>query len=239
MVMAYSTAQMKKRITFTNIFQHDADSQKSRRLLMAIYDCVYRCVTLRVPIEEGEFPSDLLYCKSYNLRGNRNDPRNTLDELIWKRSEITGKFIGCPFWSVAAKALFEKERTKSMSGQSASLFDAERIAESLNKVKGTEGLERPHSARLMHEHVFPRDHLIRELQNLGTSAKREPLEKLIERLAVGCVILKSEDSLLRQRDGDPKNPWQRYRTGKITLVDNPAWPAEHRKMIFDADLVDI
>ncbi|MGA9724696.1 MAG: hypothetical protein WBQ86_19725, partial [Candidatus Binatus sp.] len=208
-----------------------------RRLLTAIYDCFYKCVTLEVPIEEAEFPKELLYYKNYNLRRNPKDPRNTLDELIWKRSELTGKYIGCPYWSVAAKVLFDKKLTKLTSGRSASLFDAEKTAESLNKLKGENGLVRADSERLIHEHVFPRNHLIRELQSLGTSLKRKPLERLIERFAVDCVLLKTEDSLLIQRDGDPKNLWQRYRTGTITLVDNPAWPAEHRRMINAASLV--
>ena len=106
--MGYSTAQVRKTQIFTRVFQHNADPEKSERLRSVICDCIYECVISGKPLYADDFPArELIYYRSYNLRHNRSDRRNTLDELLWKRSELTGKYIGCPYWSLAAKALFE------------------------------------------------------------------------------------------------------------------------------------
>jgi len=225
--MGYSTAEIRQTQTFRGVFQHHADHQKSARLRTLICDCIYKCVISRSPLNDFPMP-ELIYYRSYNIRHDRSDPKNTLDELLWKRSELTGKYIGCPYWSRAAKSLFDSELATLTSRSSASLYDAWRIADVLGKS------DRPKSQRLTHEHVFPRNRLIRELQSLGTSAKRDQIETLVERLSVGCVILESQHSL--SPNGDLQNPWQRYRESNLALVDNPDWPSEHRKMIIAAGL---
>jgi len=226
--MGYSMAQVRKTQIFTMVFQHNADPEKSERLRSVICDCIYECVISGKPLYD--FPArGLIYYKSYNLRRNQSNPRNTLDELLWKRSELTGKYIGCPYWSLAAKALFEKELARLTSVKTVSLDDAWGMADVLSES------DRPKSQRIMHEHVFPRNRLIRELQRLGTSAQRDQIETLVERLSIGCVILKSQDSL--SPDGDLQNPWQRYRHGNVALVDNPEWSTEHRGMIVAAGLL--
>jgi hypothetical protein len=46
-----------------------------------------------------------LYYKSFNLR----EKQILANELIWKWTEATGKYIGCQFWSVEAQDLFNAE----------------------------------------------------------------------------------------------------------------------------------
>jgi hypothetical protein len=129
--------------------------------------------------------------KSYNLR-RRKDVRATLDELVWKRSELTGKFCGCPFWSLKARSLFDRRSAEYMKGHTPTLDDAWQLADRLSKQTATI------DQRFTHEHVFPRAHLIKLLQELIFPISTILVETMMERLAVGCVILQSEHIYLNQ-----------------------------------------
>jgi hypothetical protein len=187
---------------------------------------ICRCLESRQPIPTFPLP---LYCKSYNLRG-RKDVRATLDELAWKRSELTGKFCGCPFWSVGAKSLFDQRLADHVKGGTPTLDDAWQVADGISKQ--TAKIDE----KLTHEHVFPRVHLLKVLQEPNVIVTFDHIETLIERLAVGCVVLQSEHILLNSREGTVHNPWLRYK-GVIRLAENPKWPDFQRRMIVEAELL--
>ncbi len=222
--MGYFIKSRREAIQFRDVFQHHADDVEGSR--KAIIEMTYQCLQTRKPI--AVFPKSLLYYGSYNLRGNK-DVRATLDELAWKRSELTGKFCGCPYWSEKAKHLFDETLSGSIRERAPTVQDAWEVAAFLAK-KGAE--KRP---KLTHEHVFPRADLVGVLRALDASLSRETLEALIERLAIGCVVLESEHCLLRS-SGNALNPWLRYK-GHLRLAVNPEWPVLHRQLIVNAGLV--
>jgi hypothetical protein len=223
--MGYSTKAIRRTLQYVNVFQHHADDdiEKVRR---KIIEMTCSCIESRQPISEFPLP---LYCKSYNLRGLK-DVRATLDELAWKRSELTGKFCGCPFWSVKAKSLFDQRIADHVKGGSPTLDDAWQLADLLSKQ--TAKIDE----KLTHEHVFPRAHLLKLLQEPDLLTTFDLVESLIERMALGCVVLQSEHILLNWREGNIDNPWLRYR-GVIRLAENPKWSHFQRRMIVEAGLL--
>jgi hypothetical protein len=74
------------------------------------------------------------------------------------------------------------------------------------------------------------------LDTFDASATPDQVEKVIERLAIGCVVLESEHPP-RKALFDENNPWLRYKQANIALVKNPNWPTQHRKLIKAAGLV--
>jgi hypothetical protein len=114
-----------------------------------------------------------------------------------------------------------------VKGRTPTLHDAWQIADCLSK-KGPKSDE-----RLTHEHVFPRAQLIKLLQELDCPSKFDFVETRIEKLAIGCVVLQSENELLDARKGDMFNPWLRYK-GFIRLAENQKWPDFQRQLILAA-----
>jgi hypothetical protein len=148
--------------------------------------------------------------------------------LAWKWSETTGKFIGCPFWSLSAKTVFDHEIALL---HDPSLEDAWKLSQSLGqKIRKID-------QQLTHEHVFPKRFFCEILRNYQPTGIQDinALRALFSRLAIGCVVLESEHpphapNAWANRD----NPWRRYQG--ITLVENPAWPEEHKLLIARAGL---
>ncbi len=92
----------------------------------------------------------------------------------------------------------------------------------------------------MHEHVFPRKDLKNLLLGLDpkTLINSTWMAETVERLAVGCVVLKREHDSVNGKKGesDSINPWRRYR-GKIKLFENQNWPSSHLNLIRDAEVL--
>ena len=172
----------------------------------------------------------LLYFGNFNLTKSR-----TLSyELIWKWTEATGKYVGCPFWSRNAKALFDAE-VSSAGGWPITQTLGKKIEKRLSE-KSTNGAKRLPTARLTHEHVYP----IKDTKQLlywNTKRTIEEIRRLFDRYCVGCVVLESEHDQL-SRNGDDTNHWIRYAKARINLAHNPAWPDPQRKMIVEAGLLE-
>jgi hypothetical protein len=211
---------------YSSVFQYDMDDRKMERLKAVIYDHIQRCIRSGKPTKE--FPGWLLYYGKWKFCNVQClNVEKCLDELIWKRSELTGKYIGCPFWSVEAKAFFDNElnRLSSSYRDLVSLRAACNLAECLKSRKLG-------GRRLIHEHVFPKKYLIPLLSRLGSSVNRKIVEEKMERLSVGCVLLESEHPKHDRVYAD--NPWRRYKD--IALAYNPRWPDDHCRMIKEAGL---
>lgn len=166
----------------------------------------------------------LLHYGSFHLP----ERRHLANELIWKWTEATGKYVGCQFWSENAKALFDSE-VQSTNGWPIT----ERLAKTIEKrlsAKSTDGKSRPSNARLTHEHVYP----IKDMKTLLRSKDQPSLNDirdLFDRQCQSCVVLESEHDRLR---GDDANPWVRYASAGIVLADNPSWPHSQRQAIVEA-----
>ena len=222
--MGYSTKNVRQTLPYGDVFQHHTDNN-IENVRKKIIEMICRCLESRQPIATFSLP---LYCKSYNLRGSK-DVRATLDELAWKRSELTGKFVGCQFWSAKAKSLLDQRLAECMKGRAPTLDDAWQVADWLSKQNAEI------DQKLTHEHVFPRADLLRLLQELNAPITADLVETLIERLAVGCVVSEREHRTLDRR-GDTDNPWRRYARARIAMAYNPFWPAEHKSLIESAGL---
>ena len=168
--MGYSTKSVRQMISYVDAFQHHADNN-IENVRKKIIEMICRCLKSRQPIATFPLP---LYCKSYNLRG-RKDVRATLDELAWKRSELTGKFVGCQFWSAKAKSLLDQRLVEYMKGRAPTLDDAWQVADWLSKQNAEI------DQKLTHEHVFPRADLLMLLQELKAPITADLVEALIER----------------------------------------------------------
>jgi len=152
--------------------------------------------------------------------------REPLGQCSWKWSEVTGKYIGCPFWSVEATRNF---------GEFAALQPAMRLARVAEKA--SQIVRRAH--RLQHEHVFPRRDwatMMSRFVGKGTTITDAALRNLLEQYCIGCVVTAEEHSQLARR-GDPTNPWRRYQRAGVLLVDNPDWPHQHRQWIEELGIV--
>lgn len=171
----------------------------------------------------------LLHFGSFNLTTSRT----LAYELIWKWTEATGKYVGCPFWSKDAKALFDAE-VSSAGGWPIQPILAKKIAKKLSE-KGSNGAKCLPKPKLTHEHVYP----IKDMKQLlywNTKRTIEEIRGLFDRYCVGCVVLESEHDQL-SADGDDANHWIRYSKAGIKLAHNAAWPDSQRKMIASAGLL--
>lgn len=207
-------------------------------LRKSLVDMICQCIESRTPVTKAEFDKriPLLLYGSYNLRGRKNieatvgELEASVGELIWKYSELTGKYCGCQFWSDGATRLFERKLLEHVNGRLQTSGDARHVADCLSKKIHGE-------YQLVHEHVFPRAELLKLLLDRGTPLDSQYLAETIERLAVGCVVLKSEHNLVHRIKGDSINPWRRY-TGKIKLFDNQKnWTPPHLDLIKNAELL--
>jgi hypothetical protein len=229
---------------FVGVFQHHA--QETSILREAILDVINRAINR---VDADEYPKvldtklttqdryyvglrsrlkPLLYYGSFNL----TKTRKLGYELTWKWTEATGKFVGCPYWSVEAKALFESEM-RSQYGVNSTFADARRLAGILQSGKGQRGIN--------HEHVFPISDVLQILGNPSQypefTSDLSALRHFFEHCVVGCVVLEGEHRQVHGRLGTPDNPWLRYQRSSIKLVSNPAWRDLDSKLIADAGLL--
>lgn len=221
-----SRAEDRKRIEYRDVFQYHATPSQIGIIKSRILDLASQCI-IRNSVG-GEFPyindpteklgikyandfRAILYYGSFSP----HKKRTIADELTWKWSETTGKFIGCPFWSLDAKSMFDREMDKLSNPY---LQDAWKLADCLSVSS------RNHNQQLTHEHVFPRQWFCKILSSENINDRNE-LESLFSRLAVGCVVLESEHRRMPNTN-NRNNPWKRYQ-GIITLAKNPATGGEH------------
>jgi len=200
-------------------------------LRKSLVDLIRQCLESGGPITKAEFDEKItrLHYGTYPLRAGKNID-TSLDALIWKYSELTGKYCGCQFWSDGAKRLFEIKLLEYANGTTPTSNDAKYVACSLSKKINNE-------YQLVHEHVFPRAELRKRLRvDKDTLLATRCLAETIERTALGCIVLRSEDKLLKNNQSDYENPWRRY-TGKIKLAENQNWSASQRELIITAGLL--
>jgi hypothetical protein len=169
----------------------------------------------------------LLHFGSFNLTKSRP----LANELVWKWTEATGKYVGCQFWSRNAKAWFDTEVLHAGGWPIAPAL-ARKIERKLSE-KSAQGVERPPGTRLTHEHVYPIKDMKQRLYG-NTRRTVEELRGLFDSHCVGCVVLESEHDRFC---GDETNPWIRYAKARIKLADNPAWSYKQRQMIVEAGLL--
>jgi hypothetical protein len=105
------------------------------------------CETLKAKYDS------LLYFGTFNVTKSRP----LANELIWKWTEATGKYVGCQFWSKSAKELFDGE----VVGWPISQKRAGSIERQLS-TRSANGKNRPPHTKLTHEHVYP----IKDMKNL-------------------------------------------------------------------------
>ena len=127
--------------------------------------------------------------------------RGLLSDLLWWFSEADGKYAGCRYWSVGA---IESRRAHG------------RIETSRRKVGGQ---------ALRHEHLFPRAQLIDLLLALDPPDV-DTVGAELHRLNIGVVVTVTEHDRLPD-DGEPNDPWARYRQGSVEWVDTSE-PAPHQ-----------
>jgi hypothetical protein len=156
-----------------------------------------------------------------------DERREPIGQVSWKWSELSGKYVGCPFWST--------EALRVVIGLDARWpgRPLKRVCERVSKGYFLESIQ--------HEHVFPRDEWIARLQALVKSAAvpLEPeLEALLDRYCIGCVVTRTQHDEAAGRLGTPDNPWLRYRETSICLVPNPAWTEPHLSWIRAAGLLE-
>jgi hypothetical protein len=63
------------------------------------------------------------------------------------------------------------------------------------------------------------------------------LKEFFKRAVVGCVMLKQEHDEIHSSPKSWNNSWLRYKDSSIKLVPNRNWPAGHRQMIKEANLL--
>jgi hypothetical protein len=224
-----------------DVFDHIAPPEVTEKLRTAVIDDIrwvydtfpdIRKVTL-ADIDPDAYQvlkqkySSLLHFGSFNLTKSRT----LANELVWKWTEATGKYVGCQFWSRNAKALLDAEVSVA-DGYPIAPALARKIERKLSE-KVANGVKRPPSSRLTHEHVYP----IKDMKQLlygNTTRTVEEIRELFDRHCVGCVVLDSEHDRF---SGDETNPWIRYAKARNKLADNPAWSHTQRQMIVEAGLL--
>jgi hypothetical protein len=222
-----------------NVFHHDADPKKLIKLRGAV---IHDISFLR-----GNYPNfdkivgtELSPADSARMRKrysgllnygvfSLSPKRKVANELIWKWTEATGKYVGCQFWSLKAKELFDREVEKRGGWKVAGDLETE-----LGKKRDLSGKTRPDNSRLTHEHVYPIDDMKRWLRRVNPH--RKGIKDHFKRQCISCVVLESEHKLLPTK-GDDTNPWLRYMSLGIYLAPNPAWSATQRALIVEAGLL--
>ena len=148
----------------------------------------------------NQLVNDIIACLESDL--TVNGKYDVIDEVIWKWTEMSGKIIGCKYWSVNALKELEANYSNVVSG----------------KVK------------LIHEHVVPRNYLIKRILNISSAISKEEAIIILNKFVLGCVITKDENRRLStvaqktlpdqfvQKDSQfYLDPWVRYRLGKINV----------------------
>lgn len=135
--------------------------------------------------------------------------------LTWKWTEAgggasSGKYQGCPFWSVEAVRLWD-EHAAQPAGVRYSL--------------------------LAHDHVVPRAAIRDLLFSLPPEGRSE--QRLLGQLrlcCVGAVITRDEHSRLRDVPTF-KNPWLRYAPANIEIAEHAGLPDIHRALLTTAGVL--
>jgi hypothetical protein len=164
----------------------------------------------------------LLHYGSFGLPAKRP----VANELIWKWTEASGKYVGCQFWSMKAKKLFDLE-VAACGGWPITGRAAKDIQTKLSKKT------RPKDSRLTHEHVYPIKDMKLWLEEQG-KPDRESIRGHFSRQCVSCVILESEHNF---GPADHENPWRRYAESGIKLSPNKDWSKDQRNLIEQAGLL--
>ena len=164
-----------------------------------------------------------------DCRFNLPSRRFVANELIWKLTEATGKYVGCQFWSVAAKELFDLQ-AKVSGGWPITAKLGKSIGKKLSmKCRSDE-------SKLTHEHVYPIKDMKRWLSHPG-DRDREEIRNYFERQCVSCVLLESEHKLIAGTAGTDENPWLRYKQADIYLSPNPVWSPTQLTLILEATVL--
>jgi hypothetical protein len=223
----------------TSVFHHDADPGKLDELRAAVID------DISFLLGKSNFgkiratdlnPDDLARMRERYSRvlhyGSFNPGKRTItNELIWKWTEATGKYVGCQFWSLKAKELFDLEVVKRGGWPITA-----RVANSLGKELGEKANDinkKTNDLKLTHEHVYPIKDMKRWLRD-QKNLTREEIQIHFERQCIGCVVLESEHD---RTGGNGENPWLRYKRAGITLALNPDWSDTQRTLIIEAGLL--
>ena len=215
-----------------DVFDHTAEPRRVVELQRAIVEEV--CYFLGSPFPFGKISRELLGEEGYQRLKRKLDPllhygsfnlpkgRDLAKELIWKSTEATGKYSGCPFWSVKAKALFDQHACWPLSVRS---------AKSIGRVLCDTARDK--AARLTHEHVYPIRDLKLRLIEIGPS--EEEISRLFETHALACVVIEEEHD---REEGTHNNPWGRYKRAGIQIAENSAWTARQRELLDQARVLN-
>jgi hypothetical protein len=219
-----------------SIFDHDADRNMVEALRAAVVEDLH---ALHSNTNFGSMTAADLDPEAYGAMRDKYrrilhygvfslpGKRAVANELIWKWTEATGKYVGCQFWSIGAKSVFDQE-VQSAKGWPITVRLARMLERKLSKKS------RPNAIKLTHEHVYP----IKEIKLLLASKDnptKEEIRELLERQCMSCVLLESEHD---RSAGHDSNPWLRYKkVGDIRLANNPAWLESQRKAIIQAGLL--
>ena len=160
--------------------------------------------------------------RSGRLRLDRG--REPIDQCAWKWSEVTGKYVGCAYWSVEAARSFLDFRSGALQ---TSLWKAGRSA----------AKRRRGARQLQHDHVFPRRNWFDLMSPLVGDEYRLrdcDIRNSLEHYCIGCVVTREEHGRLNCEEGDQINPWRRYARAGVRLINNPEWPDQHRRWIHEA-----
>ena len=181
----------------------------------AITDAVSRLLIQRLAVREqgktnGEWDEIYPYMLGY---------------LLWRYTEVRGKYKGCMFWSREAVRLYgthrEAIKAKSCSVDGKSIF--------------------------VHEHVVPKK-VIRSALLALTEPTVGEVRSVLDQLAVAAVVAKAEDKRLSSRkfglrqkmpagwNADGGNPWARYAKATIRMDQHALLPARHRDWMSAAGL---
>lgn len=213
-----------------NVFHHEAASGNIEELRDTVVDDIHSL--LRKPVSFAKIGASDLTSDEVARMGRRyrrllhhgcfHENRGFANELIWKWTEATGKYLGCQFWSLNAKQLFDVEAAKCGELRTLASVEAELCRR-----------HRPKDAKLTHEHVYPIKDMTLWLQD-HKEADRYELRNYLDRLCIGCVVLESEHD---RKPGTLPNPWLRYSEAGIRLAPNPAWPSAQTLLIEEARLL--
>jgi hypothetical protein len=231
---------------FNNVFQHFADDTVGQ-LKTTILATIWRSINR----EDDDYPrmEDTLQTVSprhfKDLRGsicpnlyygsfNLTKTRTLSHEIVWKWTEASGKFVGCQFWSINAKKLFDEELRRRF-GNTPTFDRAWNLAIDLSSTT------RYGRQALNHEHVLPiatiRKVLLKPTLYAQFANSEARLKEFFERAVVGCIMLKEEHDAIHSRPENWDNSWLRYKGSSIKLMWNPNWSDVHQQMIKEANLL--
>ncbi len=202
---------------FNSVFDHHVDAvrlQKIREQIVALANLCLHESGYDIDDKAEELGDKLRSFNEILYYGRLNPSFRIADELIWKWSEATGKYVGCPYWSAKARKLFDKELAEQPhTDRRLRMKDAWRVEKIL------QCSQRDPTQSIAHEHVYPRKLLKDDLKSPSKTNTAFDLKRLFSRLAVGCVVLRSEHNDLA-RDGDRcgRRPARPGRPGRSVIA---------------------